>query len=303
MSIESKRRYAAAAFATLLLLSVFWPSPVVSINRLWVHEPIDVDDLSFLGREAPSWDAVFWCLAGVLLLLIVGTADPSADARVALAQMRGLRFGPGIARTAALGLFGGAIATAVAWIALDAALLAWAEGMQSETTEDVIRILNRLGGGMNPVMLVAFFLIAGIAYVEQRWIGYAIAMAIAGLAGGILAQIMKHLVGRARPELWLGPSHYAPGSSTSFPSGHTVGAFALAGVLVFASRSLPVRVIAFALAAGVGLSRILAFRHWTSDVVASAAIGLVAAWAAWRWTAGVQGAGPAPSGRRAAEGA
>jgi PAP2 superfamily protein len=28
----------------------------------------------------------------------------------------------------------------------------------------------------------------------------------------------------------------------------------------------------------VALSRILAFRHWTSDVVASAVVGLVTAW-------------------------
>jgi membrane-associated phospholipid phosphatase len=109
-------------------------------------------------------------------------------------------------------------------------------------------------------------------------VAYAIAMGIAGLAAGILAQIVKHLVGRARPELWLGPMHYAPGSATSFPSGHTVGAFALAGVLIFGSRNLPVRVLAFVLAAGVALSRVLAFRHWPSDVTASAVIGLVTAW-------------------------
>jgi undecaprenyl-diphosphatase len=150
--------------------------------------------------------------------------------------------------------------------------------VQSELTEDIARLLNRLGGGMNPVMLVLFFLVAGIAYVERRWVAYALAMAFAGLGAGLLAQIVKHLVGRARPELWLGPMHYAPGSSTSFPSGHTVGAFALAGVLVFGSRSVALRVVAFLLAAGVGLSRILAFRHWTSDVTASAVIGLVAAW-------------------------
>ena len=285
MSIESKRRYAAAAFVTLLLLSVFWPSPIVSINRLWVHEQLDVDDLSFLGREAPSWDAVFWCLAGMLLLVIVQSADRSADPRAPLAQVRGLRFDARVVRRAMLGILAGAIATALAWLVFDAQVLAWAEGVQSERTEDVIRILNRLGGGMNPVMLVAFFLIAGIAYVERRWTAYAVAMAIAGLGAGVLAQIVKPLIGRARPELWLGPSHYAPGSSTSFPSGHTVGAFALAGVLLFASRSLPLRVIAFLLAAGVGLARILAFRHWTSDVVASAVIGLVAAWAAVQWTA------------------
>lgn len=282
MSTESKRRYAAAAFATLLLLSVFWPSPVVSTNRLWLHHSIDVDDLSFLGREAPSWDVVFWCLAGLLLLAIVHTADANADRREPFAQLRACRFDHVLARRALLGLVAGAIVTALAWIVLDAPLLAWAEGIQSDATEDVIRILNRLGGGMNPVMLVAFFLVAGIAYAERRWIHYAVAMTLAGLAAGLLAQIVKQLVGRARPELWLGPTHYAPGSSTSFPSGHTVGAFALAGVLIFASRNVQLRVLAFVLATGVGLARILAFRHWTSDVVASAAIGLVAAWTASR---------------------
>jgi membrane-associated phospholipid phosphatase len=275
---EAKRRYAAAAFCTLLILSVFWPSPVVSANRLWINESLDVDELSFLGREAPSWDAVFWCIAGVLLLIIVQSADPLADPHEPLRQVRTLRFERSLWRRDAVHLLLGVIVTALVWLFLDRPMLAWAEGVQSGFTEDVIRLLNRLGGGMNPVMVVAFFLVAGIAYLERRWVSYALAMALAGLGAGLLAQIIKHLVGRARPELWLGPTHYAPGSSTSFPSGHTVGAFALAGVLIFGSRSPVLRVVAFALAAGVGLSRILAFRHWTSDVTASAVIGLVSAW-------------------------
>lgn len=285
VTLDRKRRYAAAAFATLLILSVFWPSPVVSVNRLWLHDSFAVDELSFLGREAPSWDAVFWCIAGLLLLAILQSADAAADAREPWTQLRAMHVDGSILRRATLGLLAGAVATAIAWLVLDAPLLAWAEGIQSDTTEDVIRILNRLGGGMNPVMLVAFFLVGGVAYAERRWVTYAIAMALSGLGAGILAQIVKRLVGRARPELWLGPSHYAPGSSTSFPSGHTVGAFALAGVLLFASRSLPLRVIAFLLAAGIGLSRMLAFRHWSSDVIASASIGLVVAWAAVAATA------------------
>lgn len=273
-----KRRLAAAAFVVLLLLSVLWPSPIVSANRLWLHQPLDVDELSFLGREAPQWDVVFWFFAGVLLLAIVQTASPDANPREPLTQLRALRFERTLWRDAAIGLAVGIALTATAWLVFDSPVLAWAERIQSETTEDVIRLLNRLGGGMNPVMIVAFFLVAGIAYLERRWVAYAISMAIAGLGAGIAAQIIKHLVGRARPELWLGPTHYAPGSSTSFPSGHTVGAFALAGVLVFGSRSWTLRAIAFALAAGVGLSRILAFRHWTSDVTASAVVGLVTAW-------------------------
>jgi membrane-associated phospholipid phosphatase len=280
MSIDAKRGYAAAAFLTLLLLSVFWPSPIVSINRLWLEDDLSVDELSFLGREAPSWDVVFWCLAGLLLLAIAQSADPAADAHEPLRQLRAVRFDRSLWRRDAVRLAIGLALTALVWLFLDRPLVAWAEGVQSDFTEDVIRLLNRLGGGMNPVMVVAFFLIAGVAYVERRWIAYAIAMAMAGLGAGILAQVFIHLVGRARPELWLGPMHYAPGTSTSFPSGHTVGAFALAGVLIFGSRNLPLRVIAFTLAAGIGLSRVLAFRHWPSDVTASAVVGLITAWIA-----------------------
>jgi membrane-associated phospholipid phosphatase len=277
MSIDAKRRYAAAAFVTLLVLSVFWPSPVVSMNRLWLHERVDVDELSFLGREAPQWDAVFWCFAGLLLLAIVQSAE-AGDLREPLRQVRALRVARPRVLRALAALAGGGALTALVWRFADQSVLAWAEGVQSDAIEDAIRIANRFGGGLNPVLIVMFFLVAGIAYARRRWVSYAVAMAIAGLGAGIVAQAIKLLVGRARPELWLGPAHYAPGSSTSFPSGHTVGAFALAGVLVFGSRNVPLRMAAFLLAFAVGLSRILAFRHWASDVTASAVVGLVVAW-------------------------
>jgi membrane-associated phospholipid phosphatase len=284
MSIDAKRRYASAAFLTLLLLSVFWPSPVVSMNRLWMHEDLAVDELSFLGREAPSWDVVFWFFAGLLLLFILQSME-CVDFREPMRQLRALRFDRALVLPALLRLAIGALFTFGIWMLADRPLLAWAEGIQSDWTEAVIRILNRFGGGMNPVLIVLFFLIAGVAYLQRRWVSYAMGMGISGLTAGLLAQIVKHLVGRARPELWLGPTHYAPGSSTSFPSGHTVGAFALAGVLIFASRSWTLRIVAFLLALAVGLSRILAFRHWGSDVAASAVLGLVTAWVVTRVTA------------------
>jgi undecaprenyl-diphosphatase len=166
---------------------------------------------------------------------------------------------------------------AIIWLSADASITAWAERINSNELEDWIRLANRFGGGMNPVMIIAFFLIAGIAYSRRRWIGYAIRMALAAAAAGILVQLVKLLVGRTRPELWLGPFHHARASASSFPSGHTVGAFALAGVLIFGAESKSLRVIAVILALAVALSRVLAFRHWTSDVAASAAIGLIVA--------------------------
>jgi membrane-associated phospholipid phosphatase len=278
LSAKRKRRHAAAAFITLLILAVFWPSPVVSANRLWLGMDLPVDELSFLGRQAHSWDVVFWFFAGLLLLAIVQSAEPGADVREPLRQLRALRFERRLFVRGALGVAGGIALTAAVWLMADQALIAWVQGVRSESIQNVIRLLNRLGGGMNPVMVVVFFLVAGVAYLERRWVSYAIAMAISGLAAGLIAQLIKHLVGRARPELWLGAFHYAPGSSTSFPSGHTVGAFALAGILIFGARSPLLRITAFLIAAGVGAARIFAFRHWPSDVTASAILGLTVAW-------------------------
>ncbi|HEY6842701.1 MAG TPA: hypothetical protein VI391_00920, partial [Thermoanaerobaculia bacterium] len=68
MSIDARRAAASWAFVALLILSVFWPAPVIAVNDVCCHAPLSVDDLSFLGREAPSWDVVFWCIAGVFAL-------------------------------------------------------------------------------------------------------------------------------------------------------------------------------------------------------------------------------------------
>src|SRR2546426_1010538 len=83
-----------------------------------------------------------------------------------------------------------------------------------------IGIANRFGGGMNPAMVVGFFLLAGVAFRLRRWIEYAVAMTIAGLGAGILGQLVKLIAGRTRPEVWLGPFHHARIAASSFPSGH-----------------------------------------------------------------------------------
>jgi membrane-associated phospholipid phosphatase len=277
MFIDAKRRLAAAAFILLLALSVFWPAPAIAINQLCCHARLTVDDLSFLGREAPAWDVAFWCIAGLFALALLhpnGVYKPS-DFKEAWTLVRATRIR--LRRTDAITFVCATIVVALIWRFADAPITAWAERIQSANIQDAIRIANRFGGGMNPAMVVLFFLIAGVAYRHHRWIAYAVAMALAGAAAGIAVQIVKYTAGRTRPELWLGPFQHARAAATSFPSGHTVGAFALAGVLMLASPSRTMRFTAFLLALSVAVSRVLAFRHWTSDVLASAAIGMLLA--------------------------
>lgn len=276
MSIDARSRYAAAGFVVLLLLSVFWPAPVVSVNHLWLHRDLGIDELSFLGREEPAWDAVFWCIAGLFAIGVVQSGEwTKEDVRMTLRDLR-----INMPRRFIVALIGAVAIITATWLAADRSIVAFAERVQSDTVEDWIRILNRLGGGMNPVMIVLFFFVAGVAYRRRRWIGYGVAMALAGIGAGVIAHALKFAVGRTRPELWLGPFHYGRATGYSFPSGHTVAAFALGGVLLFGSRSVPLRIIALILACAIAAARVLAFRHWPSDVVASALIALLAAWIA-----------------------
>jgi membrane-associated phospholipid phosphatase len=96
------------------------------------------------------------------------------------------------------------------------------------------------------------------------------------LAVGVTSTVMKHVFREARPEAdsrhktWFG--NFA---ADSFPSGHAMSAFALAGVI---SANYPASApFAYAAAAGVGLSVIKRGWHWPSDVLVGSTIGFVIA--------------------------
>ncbi len=106
---------------------------------------------------------------------------------------------------------------------------------------------------------------------------------------GILSQLIKHLVGRARPLLIdeLGPWHFDLFSIkavlASFPSGHTVSIFAAAASLSF---FMPHRAaVFFALALPVAASRMIIGAHYPSDVLAGFLLGLGSALAVARFFA------------------
>lgn len=277
---------AAAGFVALLAFSVLWPLPILWLNDATVDAPLTIDSRSFLGRESPAADVLFWAIAGIYTLtLLHGRLDTIVEQWTLLvADVRtfGWRIQSRVRCTraahAVIALVASIVAVAAAWWFVDAPLIALAETWQTDATRAATRMFNRLGGGMNPAMIVVFFILVGLVFATRRWWRLGCAMCAAALSGGILVQLLKALVGRSRPELWLGAFHFANPKASSFPSGHTIGAFAIASSIVFGSRSLPLRIIAIVLACGVGAARVMAFRHWPSDVVASAILGI---WLGW----------------------
>lgn len=63
---------------------------------------------------------------------------------------------------------------------------------------------------------------------------------------------------------------------TSFPSGHSAGAFAVATIFAYEYRDKPiVPITAYSLASLVAISRVGARRHWLSDVFAGGSLGFM----------------------------
>src|SRR5438477_4648457 len=135
MSIDAKRRAAAVAFIALLVLSVWWPSPIVSVNRLCCNASLGIDELSFLGRESPSWDVVFWCVAVLFALILFQDAH---DFRAVREEIRDTRPRVGV-RIAVAAVAATALVTVV-WFAVDAPVTAWAERINSDQLESWIRM-------------------------------------------------------------------------------------------------------------------------------------------------------------------
>lgn len=98
---------------------------------------------------------------------------------------------------------------------------------------------------------------------------------------------LKSIIARPRPDLYAAQQLNIPmpellSTEHSFPSGHTLLAAAFAFVLVRYWKDYRAW-LAFAFVGMVALARVYLAAHWPSDVIASAGLGALAAWA----TAGI----------------
>jgi membrane-associated phospholipid phosphatase len=150
--------------------------------------------------------------------------------------------------------------------------------------------VSSAGYGLVNAALAAIIMATGMLLGRPREVVAGRLGLFAVIAGGLSVQILKHLFCRSRP-LAEGAGRFfnavpcvGKGSwLRSFPSGHSVTAFALAYVLARTyPRGAPVF---YALATMVALSRVYLASHFLSDIVAGAAFGLFAGWIVCRLAA------------------
>lgn len=140
------------------------------------------------------------------------------------------------------------------------------------------KVLRAFGTAWLTIVLCLLFLWL------HPWRWRAVALLIAsGAVGAFLYSIMKWTVGRLRPEyhepytvhLFTGGlKGYLYAERLSFPSGHTMLAFATAATLAVCIPRL--RWLFYILAAGiVGTERVLEHSHYLSDVIAAMGVGVI----------------------------
>ncbi len=126
--------------------------------------------------------------------------------------------------------------------------------------------------------LVGGFGIYGLIARDTLAKKMAIELFQAGVYSELVTEILKVVIGRARPYENVGSGTFHPFTLldvgyNSFPSGHSTSAFALSTVMSRHANSLALKILIYVPAGITLFSRIYQDKHWVSDELIGAAVG------------------------------
>jgi membrane-associated phospholipid phosphatase len=184
--------------------------------------------------------------------------------------------------------FGGSGVGTLAVSGLDVDVRIFMQKRQTPANNSLATAAEQYGNGFNMIGLSAGGYIAGLA-LGDRWIRETSLLAGSAIViAGTISTVTKVLVGRARPYTGDGHLTFRPFSVplvdvASFPSGHTIVAFAFSGVLAERIHNTWASIGLYGLAAACGVSRMYTDEHWVSDVVFGAFISISVSHTLVRW--------------------
>jgi membrane-associated phospholipid phosphatase len=151
---------------------------------------------------------------------------------------------------------------------------------RSSTTNSVARLGNAFGEPRYVFPVIGAGYLAGRLTGNESLSRVSLRAGTAALLASGITTALKYTVGRTRPAGDGDGDVFRPFSgATSFPSGHTTLAFAVATVMAGETRDSWSDIAFYGAATLTGLARMNGDRHWASDVIAGALIGhLTARW-------------------------
>lgn len=235
------------------------------------------------SSDLTRWDTRF----GRFLALAVARASRILGPHAALILTLAIGAALAVSLTAVFAQVYESVVEADGVAGLDHPVLAAAKTLRSPGLDIMTTGYTDIGGTIGmPILAVAVMMT--LALRRRSWTPV-ILIVVAG-AGSLLMTIAgKSLVGRTRPPLSDAVPPYE--HSASFPSGHSLNAVVIAGIvaylIILRLKTPRSRVITALLAAlfaiTIGLSRVYLGHHWLTDVLGAWALG--AAWLAFVITA------------------
>jgi PAP2 superfamily len=161
---------------------------------------------------------------------------------------------------------------------IDRPLLDWILTVRNPSLDAVVAFYSNTGGPLLQPVLAGLV----VVFLCWRWRSWTpLVLVVLAEAGALAVTVLgKQLVGRARPPLAesIPPYEY----TASFPSGHTLNATVIAGIVCYLLlhwfRTRGVRTLAIVIAAlyalTMGVSRVYLGHHWLTDVIAGWLIGI-----------------------------
>jgi membrane-associated phospholipid phosphatase len=171
-----------------------------------------------------------------------------------------------------------AVGGIAALMLLDPPVQRYAQDNSGTGADNVASVVRHFGQPEVYVTVTVGLAVAGLAAGDSRLVGSAKRVGASLLLAGATTGAAKFALGRARPEETLDATSFSPFSGQdAMPSGHTAMAFALATSLGDEIHRTWASVGLYGLATAVGWSRINDNRHWLTDVVSGALVGITSA--------------------------
>ena len=163
-------------------------------------------------------------------------------------------------------------------------LLAVNQGWAHPWLDALFRQLSATWGFSFPFLALLVALLLRRFGRDGLWLSMALAAVV--LCGDAVGNLLKHLLTMPRPCLELAAQIRPPGpcggGNLGMPSNHALNFFAASAFLAPWLRGRWSRWALFLLAAAVGLSRVYLGRHYPSQVLVGASLGLIVGFAgAW----------------------
>tara|TARA_B110000046_G_scaffold185695_2_gene228664 strand:- start:13780 stop:14640 length:861 start_codon:yes stop_codon:yes gene_type:complete len=156
----------------------------------------------------------------------------------------------------------------------------WANGWRGDVPRWLVDYGNDVGSPNNNFMLTGAVYLTGLFTKNPKLRRTGVLLISSASAAGLMQQISKRIIGRARPKADVGKNIFDPlhfdrvFNYDSFPSGHVMLGFTNAYAIAKQFKSPWVKAGLYTLGSIPGISRVIDRFHWISDVAFSTAISI-----------------------------